>query len=79
MSKEVKKIVLQPSHVAVYNFVKGYIEKKIYAPEVSEIARGVKLVDRQVFRILDDLCYLKVISREKRIKRSLKILKGLTE
>lgn len=77
MKKSVEKVVLQPSHVSAFNFLKKYMQKKLYAPEVSEIASAIKLTERQTYRILDDLVVLKVISKEHRRKRSIKILKEI--
>lgn len=77
MSKSVEKIVLQPSHVAAFNFIKKYMLKRVYAPEIAEIAVSIKLTERQTYRLIDDLVALKVISKEKRRKRSIKILKEI--
>ncbi len=71
------EIILLPSHIKVYNFVGAYIKKNITSPEAREIAKGVKLEDRQVHRLVDDLCVLGFLSKKKFYKRSIKIEKEL--
>lgn len=71
------EIILLPSHIKVYNFVVAYIKKNITSPEVREIAKGVKLEDRQVHRLIDDLCVLGFLSKKKFYKRSIKVEKEL--
>lgn len=78
MNRAIDKIVLQPAHVAAFNFIKRYMAKKVFAPEIQEIASGIKVTDRHAYRLIDDLVALKVISREARRKRSIKVLKELT-
>lgn len=77
MSKPVEKIVLQPAHVSAFNFIKKYLEKKVFAPEIKEIATGIKVTERHAYRLIDDLVALGVISRETRRKRSIKVIKEL--
>lgn len=77
MNKSVEKIVLQPSHVAAFNFIKKYMLKRVYAPEIAEISKAIKLTERQTYRLIDDLVALKVLSKEKRRKRSIQVLKEL--
>lgn len=77
MNKSVEKIVLQPSHVAAFNFIKKYMSKRVYAPEIGEISKAIRLTERQTYRLIDDLVALKVLSKEKRRKRSIQVLKEL--
>ena len=79
MTRSIEKIVLQPAHVAAFNYIKKYMSTKVFAPEIAEIAKAIKLTNRHAYRLIDDLVSLGVISREKRRKRSIKIIKELTE
>ena len=72
-----EEIVLQPSHIKVYNFIKSYIDKKIVSPDVIEIANGVKYESRHVHRLVDDLVALGFLSKLKFRKRSIKIVREL--
>ena len=71
------EIILLPSHIKVYNFVVAYVKKHIVSPEAREIAKGVKLEDRQVHRLVDDLCVLGYLSKRKYFKRSIRVEKQL--
>lgn len=72
-----KKIYLQESHIKIYRFIEKYIQKKVMAPEILEIAKGAKVTDRHVYRVLDDLQTLGYISRGGFKKRSIQIIKEL--
>lgn len=72
-----KKIIIQPSHVSVYKFVKKFIDKKKFAPELNEIAKGVELTGRQVHRLIGELVELGYIGREPHKKRGLSIKKEI--
>lgn len=77
MGKPVQKINLQPSHLRAYRFTEKYISENIVAPEMKEIAKGIKLTLRQTYRVIDDLCSLGYFARDAYKKRSLKIMKPL--
>jgi len=68
---------LQLSHVAAYRFIEKYIKKNIVAPEMEEIAKGIKLTVRQTYRVVDELCDLGYTSKQKYKTRSIKIVKPL--
>lgn len=70
-------IVLLPSHIKVYNFIKTYIANKIVSPETKEIAKGIKYEERQVYRLIDDLVALGYLSKKKHYRRGIKIEKEL--
>jgi hypothetical protein len=72
-----EKIILQPGHIKAYRFVEKYIQKNVVAPEMEEIAKGIKVTIRHTYRIVDDLCSLEYIKREKYGRRSIQILKPL--
>lgn len=70
-------LVVQPSHVNVLKFVKKYIDKRSYAPQINEIAKGVSLTERQVYRIVDELVGAGYLKRELNKKRGLSVEKDL--
>lgn len=75
--KKKSEIILQPSHIKVYNFVVGYIKKNIVSPEMNEIAKGIKYEERQVHRLVGDLCSLGYLSKKRYFPRSIKVEKEL--
>ncbi len=75
--KTKKEIVLQPSHLNVYNFIAKFVEKNIYSPELNEIAKGIKMTERQTFNLINELCTLGFLSKIPNKKRGLKILKKI--
>ncbi len=77
MAKPIEKINLQPSHVAAYRFVEKYRKNKFFSPEIKEVAKGVGVTERQGYRIIDDLVALGYMTREKRKKRSIQIVRPL--
>lgn len=77
MAKPLDKIILQPSHVAAFRYIERFRKDHHFSPEIKEIAKAIKLNDRQVYRIVDDLVLLGYVSREHRKKRSIKILKQM--
>lgn len=76
-TKQKEEVVLLPSHIKVYNFINLYIKKNIIAPTASEIAKGIKYEDRQVHRVVEDLCLLGYLSKKKHYRRGIKIEKEL--
>jgi sulfur relay (sulfurtransferase) DsrC/TusE family protein len=76
-TKKREEIIMQPSHIKVYNFVVAYIKKHIVSPEMNEIAKGIKYEERQVHRLVADLCSLGYISKKRYYPRSIKIEKEL--
>lgn len=77
MKKETENINLQPSHVRAYRFIEKYIKKNIVSPEIKEVAVGIKITERQTYRLIDDMKALGYLSNEMYKKRSLKIAKPL--
>lgn len=77
MPKQAAKIILQPVHIKAYRYIEKYIEKNVVAPEMEEITKGIKVTIRHTYRIVDDLCSLGYIKREKYGRRSIEILKPL--
>lgn len=79
MKKVIEKIQinLQPSHVKVFEFVKQYVADHLYSPEFSEISAGVKLTDRQIYRLVNDLISLGALSQMKHKRRGLSIVSDL--
>ena len=73
-----KEIQLQPSHVKAYRFIEKYTKKNIVSPEVSEIAKGIGMSERQTYRAIDDLQELGFVSKVPYTPRSIKIVKPLT-
>jgi len=71
------EINLQPSHVKAYRYIQKYVKKNIVAPEIAEIASGIKLTVRHTYRIIDDLQDLGYISKDSHKKRSIKIEKPM--
>lgn len=78
MEKKSNKIILQPSHVKAFNFIKKYIERNVVAPEVPEIAAGIKATERHTHRLIDDLCSLGHLSKIPYRKRSISIVKDIS-
>lgn len=76
-TKNREEIILLPSHIQVYNFIKRYIERNIVSPETKEIAKGIKYEERQVYRVIDDLVSLGYLSKKKHYRRGIKIEKEL--
>lgn len=72
------KPYLQPPHVKAFNFIKGYVEKNAYAPEIAEIAKGIKASERNAHRLVHDLCRMKYLSKIAYRKRSIKIVRDIT-
>jgi len=77
MKKQVEKIILHPSHVKVYRYTEKFIAKNIFAPEINEIAKGISLTSRQVYRIVEELCILGYMAKDAYKKRSIRIEKPL--
>lgn len=77
MKRTKDKINLQPAHIRAYRFVEKYIAKNIVAPEMEEIAKGIKLTLRHTYRVVEDLCVLGFMEKESYRRRSLKIIKPL--
>lgn len=75
--QEKLSIALQPSHVRVYNFIETFIEKNIFAPELNETAKAVKLSIRQTYNLINELVSLGYLEKVARKKRGLKIIKKL--
>lgn len=75
--EKAKQIILQPSHVKVYNFVKEYIEKNMFSPKLTEVAKGIKLTDRQSYNLINELVELGYLSKEAHRKRGIAIVKKL--
>jgi len=79
MSKKTNHIALRPFHVKVYRYIEKYIKKNLVSPEVTEISAGVHIAKRHVYRLVDDLCELGILSKMKYQKRSIKIERTLEE
>lgn len=78
MTKKIE-ITIQPSHVATYRFIEKYMDKNIAAPEIKEIAVGIKLTPRQAYRIVEDLVTLGVLKKEAFKKRGIRIVQSITK
>jgi len=78
MTKKIE-ITIQPSHVATYRFIEKYMDKNIAAPEIKEIAVGIKLTPRQAYRIVEDLVTLGVLKKEAFKKRGIRIIQSITK
>lgn len=74
-----KDIILLPSHIKTFNFVRKFIEKNTYSPELSEIAAKIELTPRQVWRLLNDLITLGYLSKTPHKKRSIKVEREVIE
>ena len=68
-----KDIILLPSHIETFNFIKKFIEKNIYSPEISEVAEKIELTSRQAWRLINDLISLGYLSKTPHKKRSIKV------
>ncbi len=77
--KEKKKIIVQPSHAKVYQFIAKYIKKNVFAPMLEEISKGTKLTVRQVYRLVEQLEEMGYIKKEPQKTRGLSILKKFGE
>lgn len=77
MPKEKKEIIIQPSHVKVFNYTKAFIEKNIYSPTLDEIAAGIKMSMRQVYNLVNDLVELGVMEKTFKTERGIKIIKDI--
>ena len=73
------EITIQPSHVAVYRFIEKYMDKNIAAPQIKEIAVGIKLTPRQAYRLVEDLVLLGVLKKDAYKKRGLRIVQSITK
>ncbi len=69
-----RKLVHQPSVLAVYKFICDYIEEFNFAPTHREIAEGCLLSRGTVVRYLDRLEAIGVLTREATIARSITLL-----
>lgn len=76
---EIKDIYLQPSHIKVYTFIDKYLKKNLFAPEVNEIATATKFSLKHAYRIVEELYGFGYISKIAYRKRSIRIIKPLTE
>lgn len=79
MATTKERIVIQPSHVNAYRFIEKYMDKNIAAPEVTEIAKGIKLTPRQAYRIVDDLVAIGVLKKEPYKKRGIRIVQPISK
>ena len=73
------EIVLLPSHIKVYGYVKDYFDTNMYGPELTEIEEGVGLTGRQCFRLVTDLVEIGALIKIKNKRRGLKLGKDLKE
>lgn len=72
------QIILQPGHVKVFNFVKEFIAKNVFAPSIPEIMKATKLGYRQTYRLVEQLVAMGHFSKQGfNQKRSLKIEKEI--
>ena len=69
-----RKLAHQPSVLAVYEFIRDYIEEFNFAPTQREIAEGCLLTRGTIVRYLDRLEALGVVTREMGKARSITLI-----
>ena len=74
-----KRVILQPVHFQVFDFIKSSLQKNYFAPTNKEIGDETQLSTRHLYRVLSDLTTLGCIDRKPRVERSIEILDDLYE
>lgn len=64
MNKKTEDIIIQPSHVLLYNFLETFKKVHGYAPTLSEIGDGLKRARGTVFYTLNELVSMGCVRKQ---------------